>query len=191
MKNYLKNYVSPLLFLLVLLSCNNQSQKEKVEQPANPEVNEQTSEIENKSQIVAKADSVRSEIEKLVETIQPIELSTEGLRAQISQKWSKIHYYILDGKVIRIKSYPHDNISKRTEEFYFDKGNLILVCIEDNGTGERGKEKSVIDKMYYFNNDVFVEEKHNTNEPENQIRNSDSEKLLQEAKEYLEILNKK
>lgn len=189
MKKYLKHHLSLLALLFVLLACNNQTAK--VEETKEKEANKETSFTGNKEMLVSKTDSIRAEIEKMAKTIQPVEISTKNLRAQISQKWSKIHYYSMDGKVIRIKTYPYDQISKRTEEFYFSNGSLVLACIEDDGSKEMEKEDNAIDKMYYFDNDMFVIEKHLTTEPENEIRNSDSERLLEEAKEYLEILKNK
>ena len=86
-------------------------------------------------------------------------LKTDSLRAKIKQKWSKIDYYSNQaGAVVRIKTYPYAEVSKRTEELYPADSSLILAVIEDNGEGERGKEKESIDKMYYFNGGEMIKE---------------------------------
>lgn len=130
-------------------------------------------------------DRKRKEIENLELT--PVEITSGGLREKIRQKWSKIHFYVQDGNVVKIKTYPYETISKRTEEFYTDGNSLILVVIEDNGEGEKGKEKDQLDKMYYFKNENLVKELSNNQETEHRYRNSDAEELLAEYKEYLEI----
>ena len=89
-------------------------------------------------------DKTRSEIESL--QIAPVELSTESLREKIKQKWSKIHVYVQNGNVVKIKTYPYAGISKRTEEFYANKDGLLLVVIEDNGEETNDKENNEIDK---------------------------------------------
>jgi hypothetical protein len=132
-------------------------------------------------------DALRATIESSVADITPVELSTEGMRAQIAQKWNKIHFYAENGQVIRIKTYPHDAISKRTEEFYLQDGELRLAIIEDDGNGERGKNMEEINKAYYFANGELIKEINNTEESETTIRNSDGERLLQEVKEYLNM----
>lgn len=133
-------------------------------------------------------DNKRLEIENQLDQIDRVVIETDSLRAKIRQKWARIHYYLIDGKVVRIKTYPHVGISTRTEEFYFNEGDLILVTVEDDGLGKRGKEKGMIDKMFYFHDGLFLTEYSSSKEREYQIKESESQELLQEAGEYLEIL---
>lgn len=127
----------------------------------------------------------RAQIES--ELADPTEVPTTELREKIKQKWSKIHFYSVNGNVVRIKTYPYEQISKRTEEFYFNNGQLMLVIIEDNGEGEKGKTSEEIEKLYYYNNGEFFDEENHTSENEYKIKDSDAEELAQEAKEYLDI----
>lgn len=115
------------------------------------------------------------------------EVSTESLKAKIKQKWSKLDFYTKDDVVVRVKTYPHAAVSKRTEEFYLDNGNLILAVVEDNGEGERGKSAEQIDKMYYYYNNEVIKEVRGENEAEYSIKDGDAEELLAELKEYLDI----
>lgn len=131
----------------------------------------------------------RYEIEDLSENITPVELTSDELRAQVKQKWSKIHFYAIDDKLIRVKTYPYTEISERTEEFYFDGNKLILAVIEDNGAGEKGKDPAELDKMYYYENGIFIKEINNSKEKEYTLKDSDAERLLQEAKEYKELFD--
>jgi hypothetical protein len=115
-------------------------------------------------------------------------VATTGLREQIKQKWSRIDYYADGDQVVRIKTYPHAQVSTRTEEFYFDGGQLMYAYIEDKGTEdkERGGARTG-GKEYFFARGKFVGEKNWSGEQEHSIRYSDEERLEQEALEYLEL----
>ena len=132
-------------------------------------------------------DAERNRIETALKSLQRTTIPTMNLREQIKQKWSKLDFYTDKGQVIRIKSYPHEKISQRTEEFYFKNGKLILAFIEDNGLKNTGKATDRFGKTYYYFNDESFKEINQTNEKETGIRASDSERLLEEANEYLEI----
>ncbi len=187
MKKSLFVFTGILFFSLSMISCSNEDSKGNEVSQDIMDTSEEGINSENKETLVNQIDSVRTALEANLKSLKMDQISTEGMRPQISQKWSKIHFYSQNGKVVRIKTYPHESISKRTEEFYFDEGNLVLVAIEDDGEGEKGKPKSRIDKMYYFHNDEFIHEEKNAMEAEFKIRDSDNERVLQEAKEYLEI----
>ncbi len=134
---------------------------------------------------VENIDKTRKRIESL--QIKPFELSTKNLKEKIKQKWSKIHFYIENDVVVKVKTYPHPSISKRTEEFYANKDGLLLVVIEDNGEGKKGKENYEFDKMYYFNNNKKIKEINKEEKSEYTIRDSDAEELLSEFNEYLDV----
>jgi hypothetical protein len=90
-------------------------------------------------------------------------------------------------ELLRIKSYPHADVSKRTEEFYFRNGQLVLAVIEDDGSGPAG-ETSDDSKRYYFKEGRAVMELYASGEAEYSIRDSDAERLLQETREYAAVL---
>lgn len=173
---------------LILMACETKVQEESV--PAKPvekvEVEpEAETVVVNADSVVMIVDAWRTKVESLEVT--PLNLSTKDLRAKIKQKWSNIHFYAQDGKVVKIKTYPHAGISERTEEFYIKDGELALVVIEDQGAGEKGKSKNEIDKLYYFSNGNLVKESKSNNEGEFSVRKSDAEELMAEYSEYLEV----
>jgi hypothetical protein len=137
---------------------------------------------------VEKIDALRAEVEAL--KVAPIEMTTENLRAKTKQKWKKLHFYAENGVVRKVKTYPHEASSKRTEEFYIFEGNLVLVVIEDNGDGPKGKAKSDIDKMYYFSQGKLIQELNKEKQSEYTIRDSDAEELIAEFNEYIELYKK-
>lgn len=181
-----------LALLSVFSGCKNSTNKDNTKKDSvireadNPKKEDNNTNLEL---LVSKIDKKRSEIESL--NIKPVEISTNDLREKIKQKWSKIHYYVQEDKIVRIKTYPHPNISKRTEEFYIDNSSLILAVIEDNGEGTKGKPKEKLDKMYYFDNEKLIKEMKSSSETEFSIKNSDSEEVLSEYKEYVEIFKQK
>jgi hypothetical protein len=64
----------------------------------------------------------------------------------------------------------------------------VLAVIEDDGSASRMEEKA--EKMYYYHHGKVVREVGNPKESEYSIKESDAEELLQEAREYLDILSK-
>lgn len=134
--------------------------------------------------------ALRGAIEAKKESLTLKSIKTDSLREQVAQKWSLMHFYFDGEQLVRVKSYPHGTISTRTEEFYFDNGNLIAAVIEDDGLSETGEEAAEDDKAYYFYEGKMVKEVNNTSEEETGIRDSDAERLLQEANEYMELAKK-
>ena len=177
--------------LLALLLGSCQLQDESPSDNADPLESVNTAETPRSldtNLLVNTIDNKRLEIENQLDQIDRIVIETDSLRAKIQQKWERIHFYLIDGKVVRIKTYPHEAISRRTEEFYFNDGDLILVTVEDDGLGKPGKEKGLIDKMFYFHEGLFLTEYSTSKEREFHVKESESQELRQEAGEYLEIL---
>lgn len=169
-------------------SCNTNENQEAKTIEANPQevVSTETTPVNEVS--VDEINLIRTKIEAL--QVEPLEITTSDLREKIKQKWSKMHFYVEDGIVVKVKTYPYAEISKRTEEFYANKDGLLLVVIEDNGEGPKGKSQSEIDKMYYFNNDKLIKKIKKGEEQEFSNENLDAQGLSAEFKEYIEIYNK-
>lgn len=194
---------SGLVLAAALTSCNNANKTTDtattdtavvVETPVTEPVEETETAMsdEQKQEIVQKIDTQKAEIETQIKALKPTEIKTEGLREQVKQKWEKIHFYTnAEGQIIRVKTYPYDKISKRTEEFYFQDGKLILAVIEDDGTGEAGKEKEKLNKLYYFNEEKPLHEINNSGETEYSIKESHAERLMEEANEYVKLYAEK
>jgi len=173
---------SLLIVALFLTACAGVEEK-KAERPAIEESADVQAEASlNIDSLVESIDGYRNSLEEDLPTA--IELKTDSLRAKIKQKWEKIHFYADQGGLQRIKTYPYPEISKRTEEFYVKDDELVLVVIEDQGGPERGKEKSSIDKMYYFHDGEMIHELKRDQESEYGIRKGDGLELLTEFKEY-------
>ncbi|MFN4300060.1 MAG: hypothetical protein ACK4EX_10090 [Thermaurantimonas sp.] len=185
----MRSQIFYVILLVFLYSCTSKTSNEQNDEitSAQEEVSLNLS-VEEIDSIVAFIDSRRALAEDKKDN--RIELTTKDLREKIKQKWSKIHYYFDGTSVIRIKTYPHENISNRTEEFYFHNGKLILAIIRDTGVEDLADRNKEIDKMYYFYNDKKLKEVNFSEEQEFSIRQSDGEELLSEAAEYLTLMPK-
>lgn len=192
MKSILKTSLISIT-LISFASCNQNENQSVNQESADTETQKATEVIQepkssnpgNVDSLVSVINAKRSEIESNLG--EPVSIETTNLKAKIKQKWSKIHFYSNGNQIVRIKTYPYDNISKRTEEFYLDNEELILAVIEDDGSGEKGKTVDQIDKMYFFYEGTLIKELSNANEKEYSIKNSEAEELAQEVKEYLDI----
>lgn len=187
-----KSTLAILIISIFLISCsqtssdqsNTSGDKEISANQPEEVVEEEAVEIDI-DQLIADIDSIRSHAETNIG--EPIRLQTTELRAKINQKWAHIDYYTVEDQLVRIKTHPHSSISERTEEFYFSQGNLVLVVIEDNGNGNKGKSKDELDKLYYYHNDSPIKEVNKGTETEYNFKESDAEELLTEAKEYMAL----
>lgn len=175
-----------LLILCGLMSCKKSETKDESQSGT------ETKTVENvdNSKLVSEIEAWVKKIEDHKKSLNQVEISTKDLRSQIKQKWSKIHFYTENNKVVRIKTYPYSQISNRTEEFYFENESLVFVNIEDDGAESADKDNEP-GKQYYYKDGKFIKEVNNSDEKEHQIKNSDNERLMQEATEYLEIFKSK
>lgn len=137
--------------------------------------------------LVADITKERMAIEARKAQLDRLTVPTDKLEERIKQKWSKLEFYSRNGQVQRIKSYPHDGISTRTEEFYFRDGQLIFAYIQDNGVHSEAGGQHTTGKEYYYDEGRFVAERNLSGEKEYSIRHSDEERLEAEAMEYVDI----
>lgn len=181
----------------LLFSCGQAEEaKEKAAEKEIKEKENVQEEEMNATKPSLNTDSVATSIDGYRTTVEEnigegVEVSTHEMREKVKQKWSKIHFYTIGGNVVRIKTYPHENVSERTEEFYLKDGDLVLAVTEDNGEGERGKENENIDKMYYYHAGEMIKEINGEEKAEYSVKQSDAEELLSEVREYMEAYKEK
>jgi len=193
----MKTRLMILGIVFIFFSCGSNNQNAKNEQKAKEDstVKSENGIVNtpkiNTDSLVKAIDIEREKTENNLKSFQKKSLPTKDLRAQIKQKWSKIEYFTENGQIVRIITFPYEKIVNRTEEFYFQKGKLILAFINDEGAKYPGKEDKRIGKTYYIHEDTVIKEVNQTKEKETTIRGSDSERLLQEANEYIELFPKK
>lgn len=173
------------LALLALAACAQPAESADPAPAAAIEEPEAGLSAEDRAAAVAAADAWRADVEGRLDALHRVEVATDGLRPQVRQKWATLHYYFDGEDLLRVKSYPHEGVSARTEEFYFRDGNLVLAVIEDDGSAAVDAEAE--DKRYYFLDGAVIQEFAASGETEYAIRDSDGERLLQEAAEYRDL----
>ncbi len=182
-----KNLALATLIASLFIAC---AQPTEAPAPAEPTKTASASEGStptfDTTMVIADINAKRTAIETNLKQYQKVEIGKEKLRAKTRQKWEKLHFYQENGTVVRIKSYPYATISKRTEEFYFDNGKLVLVLIEDNGEEDKPNESE--DKLYYFHEGEAFSEVSKGDEREFSTLKAEGEELMEEAQEYLELL---
>lgn len=187
----MKKIIIPTVIIALALSAcqgNEEQQSTTTDQDTTMVETPEETAVEESKPSEASLDSMRAVLEAKSKESKAVELATSGLRDKIKQKWERIHYYKDEAGVYRIKTYPYANISKRTEEFYFNNGELFMVTIEDMGEGEAGsKATDAFDKKYYFHKGELLSESNKTEEAEYNVRAAEAEELLQEAAEYLDL----
>jgi hypothetical protein len=119
--------------------------------------NDSLSAIKDTSDPMPDADSIvkmieaeNSRIESNMNSLVKTSLKTTDLRAQIKQKWSQIEYFSDKSGILKIVTVPYPQITKRTEEFTFKEGKLILAVISDEGIDEGKDPEKGVDKEYYY-----------------------------------------
>jgi hypothetical protein len=177
--------------VFILFSCGSNDQKKTPGAAVNSEESVASVPKVNVDSVVKAIDMEREKIENNLPSSQKKSLPTTDLREQIKQKWSRIEFFSQNDQLVRIKTFPYEKVSQRTEEFYYQNGKLILAFIEDDGLQHIGKSEARTGKTYYFFEGAFINENNQTNEKETTVRSSDGERLLQESKEYLELFPKK
>ena len=182
-------------FVFFLFSCGSNNtgkeQKENAQAAVNKDSVAAQSPKANVDSLVKVIEAENSRIEANLKSFAKTSLKTTGLREQIKQKWSIIEYFTENGQIVKIVTLPYKQITKRTEEFTFKQGKLILALIADKGINEKVNIEKEIDKAYNFSDGICIKENNRSNEKETTIRNSDNERLLQEANEYLDLMPKK
>lgn len=182
-------------FAFFLFSCGSNNTGKEQKENAQAAVNKDSVTAQapktNVDSLVKVIEAENSRIEANLKSFTKTSLKTTGLREQIKQKWSIIEYFTENAQIVKIVTLPYKQITKRTEEFTFKQGKLILALIADQGIDEKGNFEKEIDKEYYFSDEICIKEDNRSNEKETTIRNSDSERLLQEANEYLDLMPKK
>ncbi len=83
-------------------------------------------------------------------TRKEVMLKPDSLKGVTDEKWSKLHAYSDKGGTIRrLRVYPMKG-SEKTEEFYYNKGNLMFVFLEKNGADKEGHDANAKGTKYYF-----------------------------------------
>lgn len=113
-------------------------------------------------------------------------LKPDALVKVTDEKWSKMHTYSDGASLERLKVYPSPG-SQKTEEFYYDNGNLVFVFVEAEGAGKEGHDANAKGTKYYFGDKglfAVVESDGKTVDPTEGKTPAMGEKLQRESKAF-------
>lgn len=180
-----------LILLIIssyLFGCNNEPKETPKEQSvAEVKTNspEQGLSESKKDSLTKLYDQNRLTVEGKINDITAVEITSEYFRENVRQKWKKIHVYADENAIVRIKSYPYETITDRTEEFYFHEGRLAMVVMENDGEWTQFEPKETLDKIFYFHDGILFNERGDES-PYESWEKMGSE-LTQEAVEYTKL----
>lgn len=97
------------------------------------------------------AEVSKIEVRRLKLTRKETMLNPDALVKVTDEKWTKINTYSDGQKLERLKVYPLAG-SRKTEEFYYDNNQLVLVFVEPTGAGKTGHHANATGTKYYFDN---------------------------------------
>lgn len=145
----------------------------------------------NAMQIRSEIEEYREKIENTIDQLERNSIELSEARTEISQDWEKLDYYSDNDNVVRIKTYPHESKRAKTEEFYFNDGELVFALVEEEGAGKKGSEGEAYGGAFYYDNGKLIV---SMNVPESDSEMMDEDmmelgtKLQEEAKSYLELI---
>jgi hypothetical protein len=185
----------------LLFGCTNPAENTESSSAVEDRDTTATTATEDEKEIVEKRNAMqfRSEIEayreKVENSLESLEKKTIDLsaaRAEISERWEKLDYYLSDDQVVRIKTYPHRDQRDRTEEFYFMEGELVFALMEKEGADKKGRSDETAGSAFYYDNWELILSM-NIPEEDEEVSTDEEDvelamRLREEAKEYLEMV---
>lgn len=140
----MKKKFAVLLVLGLAASTLNVSAKQEARM-ANPDQQKVMKQVEKIDKRVA---AVETAIPQL--TRKEVMLKSGSLKSVTDEQWSKLHTYSSkSGEIERLRVYPMKG-SKKTEEFYYNRGNLVFAFLEKDGAGKEGHDANAKGAKYYF-----------------------------------------
>jgi hypothetical protein len=175
-----------------LSSCNNPGSKTG-ETKTDSTVAISTRDTTGDAALVERSEQLKASIEAMAPSLTKQELLLSGSIASesIKQDWMKMDIYKdSSGAIRRLKLYPHQGVSERSEEYYFDNEKLFFVYISDHGVTTEDRDEGKPGKEFHFSGDRLVKYDDRSGDKEldaDQERKMYEASLPVKAKEYLEI----
>ena len=150
-----------------------------------------TVEKKNAMHLRSEISDYRLKIENTADQLEKKELDLSVARAEVSQDWNKLEYFLSDDEVVKIKTYPSEEGKNKTEEFYFLDNQLVFALIEDDLNRSEAANEESSDKAYYFSEgQLIVSESYEITETSEEEKDEilQGSKLQDEAREYLKLV---
>jgi hypothetical protein len=202
MKNFI--FISLIATTIVLNGCtiaeteSDTIEKRVTDDPisdddstANREPDMDTVEKQNAMQLRSEISDYRMRIENTSNQLERKELDLSQARANISQDWNRLEYFVSDDEVVKIKTYPSEEGKSKTEEFYFLDKELVFAMIEEADDNAQTMEGEASGKAFYYaNGELIVSEDYEITQATEEEKNNleQGTKLQNEAITYLNLI---
>lgn len=150
-----------------------------------------TIEKKNAMQLRSEISNYRLKIENTADQLEKNELDLSIARANVSQDWNRLEYFISNDEVVKIKTYPSEEGKSKTEEFYFLENQLVFAMIEDAVDEEESMDSESSGKSFYFSDgQLIVSEEYEITEASSEEKDAilQGSNLQDEAREYLKLI---
>jgi hypothetical protein len=184
--------LSFLTGLFFLCSCNNSGTKTG-ETKTDSTVAISARDTTGDAALVQNSEQMKASVEAMAPSLIKQELLLKGSKASeaAKQEWMKMDIYKdSSGSIRRIKLYPHQGVSERSEEYYFNNERLFFVYISDHGVATEEHDEGKPGKEFHFRDDRLVKYDDQSGDKEMDVaqeRKIYEASLPVKAKEYLEI----
>lgn len=158
-KSSINWYILFISFFFCCLSACSSSQTEKPAEKANTNDIHPPREM-NKDSAYKMNEQHKANIEAQLANLIKKEIIFAGMLSvneEVKQKWKKaIVYEDSLKRILRIKLMPHEGISERSEEYYYNDDLMFMVFIADKGAKTDGKDEGKPGKeLHFFGNKLI------------------------------------
>ncbi|MEO6611717.1 MAG: hypothetical protein ABIT05_02250 [Chitinophagaceae bacterium] len=188
----MRHILSFLPGLFLLFSCNNSGTKTG-ETKMDSSVTTSTRDTTGDAALVENSEKMKASVEAMAPSLIKQELLLKDAKASesVKQEWMKMDIYKDgSGAIRRIKLYPHQGVSERSEEYYFNNEKLFFVYISDHGVATEDRDEGKPGKEFHFQDNRLIKYDDQSGDKEldvEQERKMYETSLQVKANEYLEI----
>lgn len=138
-----------LTVCIFFAACNNNASDNKSTPTSVNPANDSTADY---SQQIAANEKMKADIEVTDPGYakKEIDLARSAANASIKQEWAKMDVYSDSTGIRKIKVYPYQGISQRSEEFYYNNGKMFFTFISDSGLNNENKDENRPGKEFHF-----------------------------------------
>ena len=171
-----------LIFFVIFTACNNNDSESAKTQPI---VNPANDSATDYSKQIADNEKMKADIEAAASryTKKEIDLRKSAANESIKQEWAKMDVYSDSTGIRKIKLYPHQSISQRSEEFYYNNGKMFFTFISDSGLNNENKDENLPGKEFHFMGEKLLKYDDKSGDKEN---NGAEEKKMYELRLAIE-----
>ena len=171
-----------LISYVFFAACNNQASesanKETSVSPANNSATDYNQQVAANEKMKAAIEAAAAGYAK-----KEIDLKKSAANASIKQEWSKMNVYSDSTGIRKIKLYPYQGISQRSEEFYYNNGKMFFTFISDSGLNNENKDENLPGKEFHFMGEKLLKYDDKSGDKEN---NAAEEKKMYELRLTIE-----